>query len=140
MKKILFLSFLICIIFVSYSKAGESLYTVEYFKEATEDVTNFYQKFKTCSPGKISYKGEKQVIYGKTKDKMCRFSSQHYEGNRLVQYNCKVPMPIAIGITANYNEIHENILYGEESDFSELLKEFLEINNIALDYCTFKEF
>ena len=116
--------------------AAEEL-TDEYFRNLPKEKgMAFYTKMFKCKPAKFEETTE--VIQGKTRNNICRYSfKSYYEGDE-VTYNCNLPMPVAVGYATSAYQILDNLDEGT-SDFSKYFDQHKEIIKVMHDYCVISE-
>ena len=134
MKKLFFLCMAFSIMLtVNNCFAAYKEKTQDYFTNLDNNGTVFLLKLQTCSPAKNDATGE--VVHGRGKDGMCRYSyKETNENGDSTEYYCVMPIQIAIGYATTGLDVFD---YSKSNpDISlERLKQNNEIGNIMQDYC-----
>ncbi len=157
MKKILFLGLLFVLsasISVCYGLFEPR--SVEFYSGLSDNLTNFYDKLKTCSPA--SSEITKEYVYGKTKNGKCHYSFKEYDKGELKQFQCMLPFNVSYGYATSSLDIINEIkkinsasgIVGDGADYNnqayagysinpeEAVAENNEIRKLLRDYCIIK--
>ncbi|MBQ8476602.1 hypothetical protein IJ531_06025 [bacterium] len=133
MKKILFLC-LACLfaVAISTSQAAFEERTESFYSNMTDEGVAFYKKLKSCTPAK--YKESKESVYGKTKTGQCHYSFKEYYKGDLVDYDCFMPMSVAIGYATTALDVYEYTKDPSALAYQRLVQNN-EIRKVMRDYC-----
>ena len=126
------LSFNVCMAEIGYFSTDQ-----EHYKNFPKEEISNFKKLGTCTPTRFKPKDQqvtKAILYGKTKNGLCHY----YEENPKGKVNCLWPMPVVVGLSSTILNGAEYALEDPpQTDlFVERLTQFIELIQVADDYCT----